>query len=169
MPTLSLAMTSSRGMLPFGTPIQSQSHGQAGQRIEKNIKDIRYHEFRKLLETHPAIGAIISDLAELIEENEEDDYGILRPTHYAVRTTSQLILNSGLQSRKRIPYAAVTSDDAGGVRIEWYWHNRELRLIVPASKDGQSYIYHEGDGAHNIDRRVSANTLARWLDWLANV
>jgi hypothetical protein len=169
MPTLVSAMTFSQTPLLRSFHASSNSQGPAGQQIDQNIRNIRKQEIREALRRNPDLIGIFGELLALCNEEPEDDYGILRPTQYAFFTTVQLLISAGLQSRKRLPYGSVASDSEGGVRIEWYRDGREVRLVVPASEDGQPYIYHESDDVYNIERNPSASTLSRWLDWIANV
>jgi hypothetical protein len=147
----------------------SNAYGQSARRIGDEIHRIIFHEVRTLLHKSPDIGTIFSDLVNLIEDNLEDNYGVLRPTRYAIRKLLPLLINAGLQARKRVPYGAATTDDEGGIRLEWHWRGREVRLVIPASSEGQHYIYHELGDEYGLEMHVNAVTLANWLDWLTNV
>lgn len=169
MPTLVSAMTFSQTSLLRGFHASSNSQGIAGRQVDQEIRSIRKHEIRETLRKNPDLIDVFGQLLALYGEEPEDDYGILKPTQHAFFTTVQLLINAGLQSRKRLPYGSVASDSEGGVRIEWYRDGREVRLVVPASEDGQPYIYHESGDVYSIERNPSASTLSRWLDWIANV
>lgn len=169
MPTLVSAMTFSQTSPLRGFRISSNSQGTAGQQVDQNIRDIRKDEIRDALRKNPDLIAVFGQLLALYDEEPEDDYGILKPTQHAFFTAVQLLTSAGLQSRNRLPYGSVASDSEGGVRIEWYRDAKEVRLVVPASEDGQPYIYHESGDVYNIERNPSASTLSRWLDWIANV
>jgi hypothetical protein len=167
MATLAAAPRSSRGWLPYMMP--SNAYGPLARRVGDEIDRIVVHEVHTLLHKSPDISTIFSDLVGLIEGDLEDEYGILRPTQYSAGKLLQLLVSAGLQTRKRVPYGAASTDDEGGIRLEWHWRGREVRLVIPASPEGHHYIYHELDNDYGLEMRVNHTTLANWLDWLTNV
>ena len=167
MATPATTPRSSRGWLPY--MVQSNGYGPSAQRIGSEIDRIIFHEIRTLLRKNPDISTIFSYLRELVEGDLEDEYGILRPTRYAIRKVLELLVSAGLQTQRRVPYGAPSTDDEGGIRIEWHWRGRDLRLVIPASAEGQHYVYHELDDAYGLETHIDATTLAKWLDWLTNV
>jgi len=112
-------------------------------------------------------------IRELATGDQSDEYGLLRPTTYAQQRTLELLSQSffivvaGLASEgqrcSRFPHGAVTTDDQGGLRIEWAEGDRAVHLVVPSEPDGQSYIYHEMGQDYAAEKRVSGTALAQWL------
>ncbi len=117
---------------------------------------------------------IVREIGELASGDESDEYGVLRPSDYAYRTTMQLLkrsfslLSTGksrleAQQCRRFPRGAVSTDEQGGLRIEWVEGDRAVHLVVPAEPGGQSYIYHEIGQDYAAEKRVSGSALASWL------
>lgn len=119
------------------------------------------------------LNTMVMELGSLMLEVAGDDCEFVRPTQYALFTALELLIGSSrLRLGRGLPRGSVAADGDGGVRVEWSaWPDcvREVRLIVPSSNDGQSYIYHERDEACGVDEEVSSRNLARWLDRFADV
>jgi len=118
---------------------------------------------------------ILCQIADLAGGDETDEYGILRPSGYALRTTFDLFLGTLMASleqavrhdkKRRFPRGCVTTDEQGGLRIEWADEDRAVHLVVPAAQGGRSYIYHELGEAYGTEDRVSGSVLACWLQRL---
>src|SRR5437763_1197389 len=56
---------------------------------------------------------VVDELISLLEEEEHDDQGILRPTLFAFRRSFQLVREAALQLREHFPRAAVSTDSEG--------------------------------------------------------
>lgn len=116
----------------------------------------------------------VRQIRELTVGDEADEYGHLRPTEYALDITMKVLrraLDAGVEYAARrdvrcpFPRGAVTTDESGGLRIEWLEDDAAVRLVIPAEDGGQSYIYHEsGDDYGTVD--VSGGKLASWLHLL---
>lgn len=87
----------------------------------------------------------IEQIVNLILADKIDEFGTLRPTPYAVLKTLQVLCNA-FKHRPVFPRGCVTSDEMGGLRIEWNNRTRIVRLIVAHCEGGRSYIYHERCG-----------------------
>jgi hypothetical protein len=108
---------------------------------------------------------VAAKLIALLEGEERDDYGILRPSLFAFRRTFHLIYNAALQLREHFPAAAVSTDSEGGIRVQWIRPERQVRLIVPAAEGGQQYIYHQVGSEYAVEEDVNLQRLLFWLDW----
>jgi hypothetical protein len=116
--------------------------------------------------------ATLRQIGELASGEEIDEYGILRPTHYAFLRAVTL-LNRALRAmmdasmrRDRpctFPRGAVTTDENGGLRIEWSDDDRAVHLVVPSRDDGRSYIYYEIGQIYGTESRVTGSFLSHWL------
>ena len=105
---------------------------------------------------------VLRQIGDLASGDETDEYGVLRPTPHALNTTIIVLLGS-LPHVNVFPRGCVTTDEQGGLRIEWSDNDRAVHLVVPATDGGPSYIYHELGDTYGTERSVTANVLARWL------
>ena len=110
----------------------------------------------------------LKSLVELLELEEEDDYGILRPTTYAFTSTMKLVLEAYELIGDSFPPASPCTDDEGGIILTWKNRNpdRDLVLFTPFSCDRQAYIFYEPSDKNSIEYEVSAPKLVNWLQWL---
>jgi hypothetical protein len=108
----------------------------------------------------------LSRLVSLLEEEETDDYGVLRPTLFAFVTALELIVGASLQLLSGLPRATPCTDEQGGIRFEWSRPARQVGLVVPAHQGGRMYVYHADGDERGLAEQVSASTLANWLRWL---
>ena len=109
----------------------------------------------------------LARLVSLLEEEELDDYGVLRPTLFAFITALELIASASLQMATALPRATPCTDDQGGLRFEWSRPARQVVLVVPPHPGGRMYLYHAQGDEHGLEDQVSASTLAHWLRRLA--
>jgi hypothetical protein len=109
---------------------------------------------------------LLSDLRDLLKEDNEDDYGILKPTAHAFTTVLGLIMGASRFIHAGCPFAAVSTDSEGGIRIEWVKGKAEIRLVIPASSNKAPYIYYEFDDKYGVDRNANALKLIRWINRL---
>lgn len=105
-------------------------------------------------------------LAVLNDEYDmEDDYS--PPTEYAFGKASSLVNGANAQIKRNFPQGSVSADGAGGIRIQWQWPDREVRLVIAARSGGREYIYHETGDDYATEQEVTAEKLAYWLDQIA--
>lgn len=117
------------------------------------------------------ISQISQQIMDLIGGEESDEYGILRPTSYALSKTQELlmelsvicIMSADVRGEGWIfPRGAVTTDEAGGIHIEWLEGNAAIRIVIPSDDSKCPYIYHEHGseyGAKGLSTYVLANYL----------
>jgi hypothetical protein len=112
------------------------------------------------------LSAIVSQLVELQQGPERDEYGVLRPTKHAFEQAISLLVDTAIAEARRggsIPHGCASTDAQGGVRIEWVGARCSLHLVVPASPSNRAYLYHEvGDGYGSTDA-LSPESLGEWL------
>lgn len=115
---------------------------------------------------------IYVQIGSLADGEEQDEYGVLRPTAYAQIKAQELLVEAlaakltdamGRGVKCVFPRGAVATDEKGGIRIEWADMDRAVHLIVPASEGGKAYIYHEKGDEYGTEKRLSGGLLARWL------
>jgi len=112
---------------------------------------------------------VFRQIGDLTSGDETDEYGVLRPSDHALRSTIEVLIGT-LIARKAgtFPRGCVTTDEHGGLRIEWSDDDRAVHLVVPAAHGGRSYIYHELGDSYGTEKRVSGSVLAHWLQRLFN-
>jgi CBS domain-containing protein len=95
--------------------------------------------------------------------NREDDYGAIAPSVYALQAALVLVAGAIKIMREDIPGVPVV-DSEGGIRITWKQGDRLVRLVCPAAKEGQLYIYQSSAGVNSIlNQNVTAEALATRL------
>jgi len=112
--------------------------------------------------------AFTERLAALLEEDEEDEEGRLRPTDFAYGRAWHLILGAARHLPDGLPLGQPAVDGEGGLSIRWSHGSRQVRLQIPARGGGPEYIYHKDEQQHAVEAEVSPVKLAGWLRWLAD-
>lgn len=110
----------------------------------------------------------IERINELLEDEEEDEYGeVIIPTEYAIQTAIELVSEAARLIPKRFFKAWVSTEDRGGVRLDWSKPEleKEVRLVIPATSNNKIYLYHETIHEYGVEYNVSAKTLSHWLSW----
>ena len=106
-------------------------------------------------------------LLELLDLEEEDDYGILRPTEYAFRTAVKLVVEAYDALGDSFAKGGTATNELGGIFLDW--KNREkdcsLHLFCPSSPENTAYIYHQKSDEYGSEDVVSGLTLVHWLKW----
>ena len=113
----------------------------------------------------------VERLLELLDLEQEDEYGILRPTEYAFRTAMKLIVETYDILGDGFPKASTGTDDLGSIRLAWQNVNadRRVRFLCPHNADDKAYIYHQNSEEYGSEDITSAATLAHWLEWFNKV
>jgi hypothetical protein len=114
----------------------------------------------------PEIQITTKRLISLLQDEDEDGEGALRPTPGAFLTGWNLIMDAYGQMAGPFPKASPGSDEEGGLRVQWSHLGRQVRLVVSASQQRAPYIYHEEGDDFATEGNVSGQTLAAWLCWL---
>src|SRR5262249_32993920 len=114
------------------------------------------------------LGAILTDLKELLNGEEQDEDGILRPTSQAFSLATKMLIDAShmliFDCRSQgqgflFPRGDASTDSEGGIRVEWSKKSCSVRLVVAASDTGKSYIYYEFPEGFGSDRKPTAHTL----------
>jgi len=111
------------------------------------------------------LSPIVGQITELWRAPEEDEYGRLRPTRYAFEESVRCLVDAAIEAYeqgRQIPFGRVSTDSEGGVRIEWIRPSASVHLVIPASKDGARYVYHEVANNYATDD-ATPERLAYWL------
>ena len=106
-------------------------------------------------------------LVELLDLEEEDDYGILRPTPYAFTTAMKLVLEAYEVMGDSFPPASPCTDHLGGIKLSWSSRNpeRTVRLFCPDSPEQPADIYHSTSNEYAVEYLLSVSRLLYWLQW----
>ncbi|NER34286.1 MAG: hypothetical protein F6J93_09670 [Oscillatoria sp. SIO1A7] len=104
----------------------------------------------------------IKRVLELLELEEEDDYGILKPTEYAFQTAMQLVLEAYEIMGNRFPRGSTCTDEQGGISITWQSKQpkRAVILFCPCSPEKPAYIYRDTQDDHGSEDVIFSSTLA---------
>src|SRR5262245_9825495 len=82
----------------------------------------------------PGAREVIRRLSSLLDEEETDEYGALRPTVFAFNRAAHLVYHAARELSESFPVGAICRDDRGGCRFEWTGVKRQVRLAVPAEE-----------------------------------
>lgn len=113
----------------------------------------------------------VERLIELLDLEEEDEYGILRPTEYAFRTAMKLVVEAYDSMGNSFPKCSTGTDDQGSIRLAWtsLELDRTIRLFCPHNGSERAYIYHHKSEKYGSEDITSAATLVYWLEWFNKV
>ena len=109
----------------------------------------------------------VERLLELLDLEEEDEYGILRPTEYAFKTAMKLIVEAYDILGDNFPKASTSTDDSGSITLDWtsLEPDRTVRLFCPFSAIQAVDIFHHTKDEYAVEDIVSSPTLVYWLQW----
>lgn len=115
---------------------------------------------------HDELNQLFSALTVLLEDDEYDD-DFLRPTGYAIEQVRKWLSQVNHIIAKIPSGGHFSTDGSGGLRVEWSKGQKEIRLIVPATKEQVAFIYHEDGTDYGADQTISSHAIAKWLTWLS--
>ncbi|MBC6481807.1 MAG: hypothetical protein GDA56_32650 [Hormoscilla sp. GM7CHS1pb] len=128
---------------------------------ERPIKNIE-------LKSESNFTTTLKRILELLDLEEEDDYGILKPTEYAFKTAMQLVVEANEIMGILFSKGSASTDHQGSIRITW--KNREkkrlVRLFCPCDSEQPVDIYHDSSDEYHVEDVSSVLTLVHWLEWL---
>ena len=113
----------------------------------------------------------VERLIELLDLEEEDEYGILRPTEYAFRTAMKLVVEAYDSMGNSFPKCSTGTDDQGSITLDWtsLEPDRTVRLFCPFSAEQPVDIYHHANNENAVEDLVSSSTLVDWLQWFNKI
>jgi hypothetical protein len=116
----------------------------------------------------PGLTLTLKRLVALLEGEEEDEYGILKPTDHAFKTAMNLLLESNSLISNDFPKASASTDHQGGIRLAWTSSDAEseICLFCPASADATVDVYYALNTEEGVEDVDSAKTLVKWLEKL---
>ena len=109
-------------------------------------------------------------LGELYEgEDDEDEYGILKPSEFAFKTALDLVVAAHSVMGNSFPKASACTDHQGGVSLTWTSVTPacKVRLFCPFIDDDEQLvrIYYRKNDEHGSEKVISATTLVDRLQW----
>jgi hypothetical protein len=109
-------------------------------------------------------------ILELLDLEEEDEYGILMPTAYGIKTAMKLVIYAYDIMGDSFPKASACPDEKGGIMLDWSKDNPHcaIHLFCPRSPEIQAYISHQKGDEYAGDYEVSSPRLSYWLHWFNN-
>lgn len=119
------------------------------------------------------LSALVQDINELYVGPEQDEYGVLRPTPVAYQTAIEALIDAAIEAMKperggrRVPYGNVSTDETGGVRVEWIRPTCSVHFVVPATPDKPAYFYYEAGDEYGTEE-FTPGRLAEWLCQIDN-
>ncbi|MEG4320971.1 MULTISPECIES: hypothetical protein [unclassified Microcoleus] len=113
----------------------------------------------------------VEGLLELLDLEEEDEYGILRPTEYAFRTAIKLVVEAYDRMGNNLTKCSTGTDDQGSIRLDWtsLELDRTIRLFCPHNGSDKAYIYYHKSEEYGSEDITSAATLTHWLEWFNKI
>jgi hypothetical protein len=116
----------------------------------------------------PGLTLTLKRLVALLDGEDEDDYGILKPTDYAFKTVMNLLIEANSLISADFPKASASTDHQGGIRLTWTSSDTESEvcLFCPASAETPSDVYYALNTEEGVEDVHSATTLVKWLEKL---
>lgn len=106
-------------------------------------------------------------ILELLDLEEEDEYGILRPTAYAIKTAMKLVIDSYDIMGDSFPKGSPSTDEQGSIRLAWENLDSDcrVRLFCPCNAEEKAYVYHQKSAHYGSEDIINFSTLVNWLKW----
>lgn len=121
------------------------------------------------------LSAIIADANELLQNPFEDEFGrLIHTTEFSHKFCCNILVEAAIadalersasgtnSSCVAIPAAVVSSDEQGGIRVEWVRDTASVHLVIPADERSERYIYVEVGEEYRTEPATPA-ALARAL------
>lgn len=98
---------------------------------------------------HRKTEAVMADLKALRAEEVEAEHPI---TDFSFLTASAILSVAYSEIHGEVPLPAISSDEEGGIRIEWARDRRYVKAVIPSDNTMRAYIYYRRDDESGIDR-----------------
>lgn len=108
--------------------------------------------------------SVITDLQALLEEEQRTESPI---TNHAFSMTLELLEYANVILGADLPRTLLAPDGDGGIRIEWFLEDRNLRVIIPAESEHAAYVYLRRGRESDI-KPFSKSLVIRFLRSLIN-
>ena len=108
------------------------------------------------------LAGILAKINDLAFEDEQDQFGPIRPTYDALKNCLRLILELAAEGRLLHP-SDITTDHNGDIRISWAKGDREAELVSPS--DGQPYLFFSSKEAYGTDADLTTDKISERVRW----
>ena len=108
------------------------------------------------------LAAVLAKINDLAFEDEQDQFGPLRPTYDALKNCLRLILQLAAEGRLLHP-SDITTDHNGDIRISWAKGDREAELVSPS--EGQPYLFFSSKEAYGTDADLTTDKISERIRW----
>ncbi len=105
----------------------------------------------------------ISRVQDLTHAEDEDE----TPAQYALSSALDYLYQTQQFLALDFPKGATTVGDDGSIDLYWRKPGRAVQLMIPADDRRTVSVYHRDGSDYGIDKDVTPETLARWLEWFA--
>lgn len=103
----------------------------------QTIADLQMGE-QVILPTAVGELSVITDLQALREEEQSTESPI---TKYAFSMTLELLEYANVVLGAAVPRTLLAPDGDGGIRVEWFLEDLNLRVIIPSKPEQNAYVY----------------------------
>jgi len=155
--------------MPFGLGRESKLLHDIATRVSVGFSPDITHQHpivhsSQILTSRAAFQTTVARVLELLEADDDDT---ARPDEYTVYIAARWLYLTYFQMDKTFPKGAAAIDEEGGIRIYWQSPTRNVQLAIPNEPSAKPWIYHQEGQEYSLDREVSPEKLAYWLNWLA--
>ena len=120
------------------------------------------------------LSGVVAQLMELRQQGACDDYGASQLDEQVFNQARELLINAAIElvfchRGAKMPHGCASTDDEGGLRLEWFRDEASVHLVIPApSSSLKRYIFHKIGTSQAIEATVSPEVLARWLSQIGD-
>lgn len=146
-----------RGRIRVRSVVHSIADLQQGQALERFVDRIPPFP---LLKKQPAATdpeeqkqQALRDLQALREEEQETEEPI---THHAYDRAEKVLKYLDAVAGAALQPPHLAPDGSGGIRMEWFQGDANVRVVIPAREDQRPYIYFILDGVSQVTRLSNA-------------
>lgn len=112
------------------------------------------------------LAVVLERVNNLVQEAEEDE--AVPPSEHALAEARRLLRDSFPLVRSTFPRASAASDGRGWIHLYWRTVDRMVQLTVPADMGRPPFIYHSSGNEYDVEKPITPERLALWIDWFAN-
>jgi hypothetical protein len=116
-----------------------------------------------LIGSSAELAALLREITNLAFEDEQDEFGPIRPTYHAFKNCMRLVLELAESGRLSKP-SDITTDHNGDIRVSWARGDREAELVCPS--EGPPYIYYSSKETYGVpDGDLTIDTIIERVRW----
>lgn len=115
------------------------------------------------IELSAELAAILLEITNLAFEEEEDQFGLIRPSYDAFRNCMKLVLELAENGQLFKP-SDISVDHNGDIRISWAGGGRQAELVCPSQ--GEPYVYYSSGETFGIpDGELTIDVIIEKVRW----